>query len=329
MDKISGSDHSKLTLVADLPAHEECCWNVAWSHDGKLLASCGTDKAINIWNLRSSDQKWVCRQTIDGVHERTIRCVSFNPLGNFLAAASFDSTVSIYEQLQTDFKQIAILEGHENEVKSVDWDCSGAFLATCSRDKTLWVWEMEADHEFECISVCSGHTQDVKVARWHPNREMIITGSYDDQMKVWEGNEDDWFCVTTIGKDDNTMHSDTVWDIAFSPDATRFASVSADKSVCIWKDEGNGKSWNRVQKIDGLDKRPLFSVSWSKSNVIAVAADNKIYILKQDTNGNYLVSFSVVAHETDVNCVRFNPSQPNMLASSGDDGHVKIWVLPQ
>ena len=79
-----------------------------------------------------------------------------------LAAASFDSTVSIWDRRkggenlpppQTQFIRLldalctpafqcqATLEGHENEVKSVGWSASGTFLATCGRDKSVWVWE--------------------------------------------------------------------------------------------------------------------------------------------------------------------------------------------
>jgi len=313
-----------------LQAHEDYCWSLAWSPDGKLLASCGSDKTIRIWNQRMGDEQWVCRQIIDGVPERTIRCVSFSPMGTFLAAASFDSTASIYEQdEQGEFKQIAILEVHENEVKSVHWDSSGSLLASCSRDKSVWIWEMESDKDFECISVCSSHTQDVKVVKWHPNKEMLLSGSYDDTIKAWVGDDDDWTCFSTIGQQEETGHTSTVWDLSFNDSGSHFASVSDDQSVMIWQElPAPQKGFRRVQQLSNVHSRPIFSCDWSKNDCLATAGgDNNICILVKDPKS---LLFSVreniqSAHKTDINCVRWHPKNPNILASCSDDGQIKFW----
>lgn len=70
-------------------------------------------------------------------HTRTIRDVAFSNCGMFLAAASFDATVSIWDRKNNEYECNSTLEGHENEVKSVAWSVSGQFLATCSRDKSV------------------------------------------------------------------------------------------------------------------------------------------------------------------------------------------------
>lgn len=86
-----------LTLIDSVVGHEDHTWSVSWSRDGNLVASCGADKAIRVWNRRSGDQKWVCRQTVESAHERTIRRLGWSSDDKFLAAASFDSTASVYE----------------------------------------------------------------------------------------------------------------------------------------------------------------------------------------------------------------------------------------
>lgn len=95
-------------------------------------------------------------------HKRTIREVSWSPCGNYLAAASFDATTSIWDRKSGEFECNATLEGHENEVKGVAWSASGQLLATCSRDKSVWVWEVAEEDEYDCAAVLNAHTQDVK-----------------------------------------------------------------------------------------------------------------------------------------------------------------------
>lgn len=60
-------------------------------------------------------------------HKRTIRNLSWHPSGKMLASASFDGTAAVWfqEMDNTEFEQIAQLEGHENEVKSVSWSYDG------------------------------------------------------------------------------------------------------------------------------------------------------------------------------------------------------------
>ena len=67
---------------------------MAWHPSGNILASCGSDKIICIW--KNVNGKFELSEILDETHEKTIRCLSFSPDGKYLAAGSFDATISIW-----------------------------------------------------------------------------------------------------------------------------------------------------------------------------------------------------------------------------------------
>jgi cytosolic iron-sulfur protein assembly protein CIAO1 len=211
----------------------------------------------------TSSGSWILHSTLEGIHERTIRCVAFAPLAKtcILAAASFDSTVTLWEYSSSSspadqqWECTTQLEGHENEVKYVAWNATGSLLATCGRDKSIWLWETffngtiggSSADEVECIAVLNGHEGDVKCVQFAPNHqasyssgsggsdEIVISASYDNSIKIWAAEDNtgggDWYCVASI----SDVHSDTIWSLALSPGGGRFISASADGSLAIWK----------------------------------------------------------------------------------------------
>lgn len=320
--------------------HLDQIWQISWNPQGTMLASCSADKSVRLWRVNSSKATAIGDALEDG-HNRAIRSVAFSPNNTVLATASFDGTVGLWYPVSSSsnnstdknaFEFVTCLEGHENEVKCVDWSSDGKLLATCGRDKTVWIWEcMEAEEDFQCLAVLQEHQQDVKSVKWHPNREWLISCSYDDTIKVWvEDDMDDWACVQTL-----TGHQSTVWSVDFDKSGDYIVSVGEDLSVRVWKRDINNNSRPQYQlcaQLDGCHKRTIYSVSWSHLNdIIATGAgDDSVKFFRFNRQTETIVAIDSLnksnAHTTDVNCVRWSPADPSLLATCGDED-IRLWKL--
>ena len=79
-------------LIADLPGHPGHLNCVAYSPDGRLLASGSADKTVRIWDLTTRQEI----RTLVG-HTDWVTDVSFSPDGRRLASSSYDGTVKIWD----------------------------------------------------------------------------------------------------------------------------------------------------------------------------------------------------------------------------------------
>ncbi|XP_044432093.1 protein CIA1 isoform X1 [Triticum aestivum] len=330
-----------------LVGHADRAWALAWSPNpgagaGPVLASCGADKTVRIWK-RAPDGAWHCSDVLEGVHERTVRSCAWSPDGKLLVDASFDGTAAIWEYSGEDFELVDTLEGHLNEVKSVSWNQSGSMIATCSRDRAAWIWEILPGNEHECVDVLEGHTEDVKMVQWHPFFDVLVSVSYDNTIRVWADDGDGkWPCVQTLTEAGNSGHSSTVWSISFNQKGDRMVTCSDDCTLKIWDTSidlsqptiGEGHdSWRHISTLSGYHGRTIFSVHWSSEDVIASGAgDNAICLFAEENMQVEGPSYRLIlkkekAHDMDVNCVRWCPQDPRVLASASDDGTVKLWEL--
>jgi len=185
---------------------------------------------------------------------------------------------------------------------------------------------MESDNDFECISVLHGHSQDVKSVLWHPSKELLFSCSYDDTIRIWEDEEDDWYCKHVL-----KGHTSTIWDMSFDKKGDYLVSCSDDNNLIIWDTKVVSNLPQNVCTVTGYHKRTIFSVDWSNDDLIATgAADDTIRIFQKSSGENDQITCTLIssqdhAHDGDINCVRWNPNFPNILASCGDDFKVKLW----
>ena len=109
---------------------------VAWSPNGKYIASGGDDKKVYLWDVTT--QQLV--RTYSG-HTNSVQAVTWSPDGKYIASGSFDKTVKIWDV--NGGKNILTYDHHTDQVWSVSWSPNGQFIASgaLGKDDTVQIWK--------------------------------------------------------------------------------------------------------------------------------------------------------------------------------------------
>jgi len=249
---------AKPELVAQV-GHTGFVKAVAFSHDGRLVATGSDDKSVKIWELASGrelrslrgstggvkslafgpDDRWLLSGSADntariwdlasGQQTKTIdlapgiqtNAVLLSPDGKTLLSASFENEICIWDVATA--RQIAVLSGHTSAVMALALSRDGHTLVSASLDKTLKVWDLMTRRERFTLS---GHTGEVLSVAVSPDGKYAASGGRDDQVRIWDLAAGEQIRIMQAGNN--------VQALAFNSDGRRLATGGFGHPVKVW-----------------------------------------------------------------------------------------------
>lgn len=245
-----------------LYGHNNIVYELAWSPNGRILASVSADRTVRLWNVQhgrldiepighrdyvfctawSPDSRYLATGSNDEtiriidadlgkpIHELTghqgpIYCLAWSPDGRYLASGSFDQTICIWDSLDNWNKRI--MRGHSDWVMCLDWSPDGRTIASGARDENIMFWDVRSATSFRKLT---GHDDIVNTVSWSPNGEYLVSASDDQTIRLW-GSDSGRMLNVLEG------HTDLVLCARFSHDGNLLASKSTDGTVRLWECE--------------------------------------------------------------------------------------------
>ncbi len=303
-------DLASRQVLATLAGHTKTITAIAFSPDGKLLASASRDHTVRLWNVGSED----LRPRVLTRYYSAALSLAFSPDGKYLVTSGSvqgtETPVRIFD-LATETEVTPRLEGHTSWVYALAFSPDGRLLASAGGESTIFVWDFASR---KLLYQLAGHGGNILSLAFSPGGQRLVSGGVDHTVRIW-----DVTARRQVGF--RRGHGAAVNTVAVSSDGQSVFSVS------VTGGESTAKLWNLAQQEERdvlVGPQSVFDLALSPDGkTVASVIYDTFAVQLWDVPSRRLVR-NLSGHTKSLLCVAFSPDG-KLLATGGRDQTVRLW----
>jgi uncharacterized delta-60 repeat protein len=289
---------------------------VAYSPDGKILATGDDDGFVRLWDVAT-------QQPIGTLSSAgSINSVAFSPDGTIVAAAGSDGEVRMWD-VATHRLIGTPLAGGATAINAIAFSPRGDLLAAGHSDGSVQLWDT-ASGQLTGVSFAPDAGAVASVA-FSPDGTMLATGSSGDNdvrgtVQLWRVNSGQPIGAPLEEASPNDPDVFPASSVAFSPDGTMVAAGDEIGDVHVWNVATRRWIFYLFTGTDSL----ITSVAFSPNSEFVAAGDDQGEAQLWDVATEEPIGIPLTADPRPVAAVAFSPDGKT-LATGSDDGTTRLW----
>jgi WD40 repeat protein len=294
--------------VARLPAggEGEPVFSIAYSPDGKVLASAGYEPVVRLWAVATGKELRQLRG-----HTGAVRWAAFSPDGNLVATLGSDRTVRAWEAATG--KERWSKAGHRFGGGGGAFSPDGKAVATVAGfgDPAVLLWVSATGQRLRDPLGDKERSSGAACVAFAPDGKSLAEGTVRGLVRIWAPDSGKLLFQFHT-------HEKGVAAVGFSPDGTLLASAGGDGLVRLWEPKREAE----VRALRGHRGRAHCVVFSPDGGTLASAGEDHTVRLWETTTGKEVARWE--GHADDVKAVAFAPGGRE-VASGGSDGVIFVW----
>jgi WD40 repeat protein/tRNA A-37 threonylcarbamoyl transferase component Bud32 len=287
---------------------------LAWSPDGKRLASASYDKTARLWDASDGHTLLLYRG-----HTARVNALAWSPDGRYLASASSDCSVQIWEAASgTHF---FTYHEHAAAVTALAWSPDGRYLASGDAGKSVHIWQAKPRGSLPTRSSYAGK---INALAWSPDGKRLACAGDQKTLQVWDPLKAprSGFLLSLLTSLRTHVlysgHSGHIQALGWSPDGRQIVSGGTDKTLQVWDALTGRRTFfysNRSATIN--------TVAWSPDNTrLAFGSNDKTVQVWHVARRRFIDTYQGHIHY--ITCVAWAPDSCR-LASASVDRTIQVW----